>query len=85
MEKFRGNISSACGITFWKHYKKKKVWYSKTMIPKSIADKLENKYWEFIGLLTYMQPPSQKCIFIKNYLKFVKEFPGFTNVRMYDI
>lgn len=55
------------------------------MIPKSIADKLENKYWEFIGLLTYMQPPSQKCIFIKNYLKFVKEFPGFTNVRMYDI
>lgn len=55
------------------------------MVPKSTADKPTNKYWEFIGISTSMQPPSQKYIFLKNYLKFGKELPGFIDIRMYNI
>lgn len=32
---------------------------------------------DFVGISTYMQAPSQKCIFIRNYLYFLKESLGF--------
>lgn len=56
-EIFRENVRFAYSVTFLRSLKKKKLWYGKTTISTSLADKPTNR--EFVGTSTYMQAPSK--------------------------
>lgn len=82
---FRGTVTCAYRITVLRSLKKQKpniLWYDKATISDSLEEKPTNR--EFVAISTSMQAPSRKCIFIRNYLQFVKESSGFINIRKHD-
>lgn len=80
-EMFRENVRLAYSVTFLRSLKKKKTFYGMVKqhpLPWQTNQQINR---EFVGISAYIQAPSQKCIFIRHYLCFVEESPGFVNIR----